>query len=67
MPVINQVQPEKLEELRQALAEIDPSGRRDWILEIYDLRDGQERVAAILDIKTGKKYRTNHKSRGEKP
>jgi hypothetical protein len=39
--------------LRSILAEIPGSAAKDWHLEIYHLVDGQERLAEVIDIKTG--------------
>ena len=46
--------PERLAELQAILAEFDPSGRFEWRLEIYVLRNGSDFITQVIDLKTGK-------------
>jgi hypothetical protein len=48
---------ERLAELRDCLAKLDPAGRKAWILEVYELRAGQDKLAEVVNIKTGRPYR----------
>jgi hypothetical protein len=48
------ITPDRLKELRGALAKLDPDGRKRWLLEVYELRDGEHWLADVIDIKTGR-------------
>lgn len=48
------VDQERLDELRGVLEKIDGSARKDWLLEVYERRDGEDQLAEVIDIKTGK-------------
>lgn len=51
------VDSEQFADLRQVLAKLDPGGRRAWLLEVYNLRDGENVLSGVLDIKTGRPWR----------
>ncbi len=51
---------ERLDELRGVLGKIPGSDRKAWILEVYELRDGQDCLAEVIDIKTGKVRKQKH-------
>lgn len=51
------VEAERLEELRDVLAKVEGADRLPWILEIYDLRDGEEILAKSIDIRSGRAVR----------
>jgi hypothetical protein len=51
------VDPERLDQLRAILGELDPGGRKAWILEFYDRRNGEDVLNAVINIKTGRPYR----------
>lgn len=53
----NAVSEERLRDLRRVLRKLDPKGRKDWALELYELRDGEERISAVIDIRTGKPWK----------
>ena len=47
------ITPERLNELRGILEKIPGSERKSWHLEVYELRDGKDYLAEVIDIKTG--------------
>jgi hypothetical protein len=51
------VDPQRLDDLRAALQKLDPQSKKAWILEVYDRQDGEDRLSAVVDIKTGKPVR----------
>jgi hypothetical protein len=50
LPIIDK---QRIAELREVLSKIDPAGHQIWILEVYALYDGVDRLRARVDIKTG--------------
>jgi hypothetical protein len=45
---------ERIGELQSVLGKIPGSERKDWILEVYDQVDGEDRLADVIDIKSGR-------------
>lgn len=46
---------ERLQDLRSALGKLDPDGRKDWVLEIFERYDGVDQLVTVVDIKTGQR------------
>ncbi len=67
MSLSGPVAPERLKELRDVLGRIDPSHTKIWILEVYDRRDGKDKLSAIIDIQTGQLLPHRQKASGAVP
>ena len=54
METKQKIDQERLDELRSVLGKIPGSQRLAWHLEVYELRDGVDVLADIINIKTGR-------------
>ena len=52
--MITSIAPERITELQTILEKLDPDRRRSWRLELYDRRDGANKLAAVYDLQTGR-------------
>jgi len=61
---MSEIDQERIIELRDAISKLPGSERRKWRLEVYDLKNGQEVLTQVLDLKTGRpiKFRGMKKS-----
>jgi hypothetical protein len=48
------IDPERINELREALSKLDPAGRKAWTLEVFELKNGAEVLKTVVDLKTGR-------------
>lgn len=58
---------DQLQAIQNALALVDPGGRRQWILEVYSLVDGAEVLTGIIDLRTGKRIKPAWKREAKEP
>ena len=57
MTTKKKVDQERLDERRGVLGKIPGAERKAWVLEVYELRDGQDYLAETTDIRTGQPVR----------